>query len=53
MQTRAINCPTDAYDYIKQVLSFNALRAFDQMVIKFTYNKPSGNTWFDLVSLLK
>jgi 2',3'-cyclic-nucleotide 2'-phosphodiesterase (5'-nucleotidase family) len=48
--TKTLLCPTGAA-FQQKTLTFFATTAYNKVVIKFIYSKPSGTIWFDAVSL--
>lgn len=50
---RTINCPTGTFGYTQKKINFTAPAGFTNIIVKFTYAKPSGDLWLDLVSLFK
>jgi hypothetical protein len=52
--TKTLKCPTGAtYTWKQVILNFAAPVTYNKVLIRFTYSKPSGNVWFDGVSLFR
>ena len=52
ISTQTVNCATGTYGFQLKSLNFTAPKAYNKVVIVFTYSKASGTVWFDTVSLL-
>jgi hypothetical protein len=46
-----INCVKGTYGFNQKLLAFTAPGDYTKIVIRITYNKASGQVWFDGVSL--
>jgi CSLREA domain-containing protein len=49
--TKTINCPLNTYSFGPESISFWTTSAITKAIVTITYSKPSGQVWFDSVSL--
>ncbi|MGC1375346.1 MAG: Ig-like domain-containing protein, partial [Anaerolineales bacterium] len=52
-KTYTVPCPLRTYGFTQKPISFSAPWPFTKVVVKFTFNKPSGTVWFDMASLIE
>lgn len=51
---QTIDCPIHTYaDFEKKTLTFTVPNDYNKVIVRFTYSKPTGRVWFDMVSLVK
>ena len=51
---QTIDCPIHTYaEFQKKALAFTIPGVYNKVVVRFTYSKPTGRIWFDMVSLVK
>jgi uncharacterized repeat protein (TIGR02543 family) len=53
VSTQTVNCGNLTTLFQLKSLMFNAPKAYNKIVVVFTYTKSSGTVWFDAVSLLR
>lgn len=51
---KTLKCPTGpTYTWQKPTLSFTAPTPYTRLVLMFTYSKPSGSIWIDMLNIIK
>lgn len=51
---QTIDCPVHTYaNFEKRTLTFTVPNDYNKVIVRFTYSKPIGRVWFDMVSLVK